>query len=107
MTSEANHPERGSEATKSKDAEMWCVYIIECKDGSLYTGVTTDPVRRFKEHQRAGSHYTSYNPANKLAYKESFTDQSLALKRETQIKGWTRRKKLALITGNLPSLKRL
>ena len=51
---------------------MWYVYIVECKDGSLYTGVTTDPGRRLKEHQHAGSHYTSYNPALKLVRTEPF-----------------------------------
>ena len=86
---------------------MWHVYIVECKDGSFYTGVSTDPLRRLQEHQHAGSHYTSYNPAMKLVYTEPFADQFSALKREAQIKGWTRRKKLALITGAYQELKRL
>ena len=84
---------------------MWYVYIVECKDGSLYTGVTTDPERRLKEHRHAGSHYTSYNPATQLLYTEGFFDQSTALKREAQIKGWTRVKKLALITHSWSALK--
>ena len=86
---------------------MWHVYIVECKNGSFYTGVSTDPLRRLQEHQHTGSHYTSYNPAMKLVYTERLTDQSSALKREAQIKGWTRKKKLALIAGDQALLKRL
>ena len=81
---------------------IWYVYILECRDGSLYTGMTIDIKRRFEEHQRK-----SYNPAIELIYKEPFPDEFLAAKREKQIKGWTRRKKLALINGNLDLLKRL
>ncbi len=86
---------------------MWYVYIVECKDGSLYTGVTTNPARRLQEHQHAGSHYTSYNPAIKLVYTERFPDRSSALKREAEIKGWTRRQKSALIADGRLTLKRL
>ena len=86
---------------------MHFVYIIECKDGKLYTGITDNVERRFKEHQRQGSHFTSYNQVTKLLYKEPFPDIHAAAKREKQIKGWTRRKKLALITGDFELLKRL
>ena len=86
---------------------MWYVYIIECADGRLYTGLTDDVDRRFREHQNRGSHFTSYNPAVKLLYQESFLQKSAAAKREKQIKGWTRRKKLALIKGDLELLKKL
>lgn len=86
---------------------MWYVYILECQDGSLYTGVTTDLDRRFKEHQKNTTHYTGYNPPVRILYTEPFTDRSQALKRESQIQGWTRRKKLALIQGNLEALKQL
>ena len=86
---------------------MWYVYIVECQNGSLYTGVTTNPKRRFKEHQHAGSHYTSYNPATQLVYTEEISDESTARKREAQIKGWTRKKKLALIRGDQALLKTL
>jgi predicted GIY-YIG superfamily endonuclease len=85
---------------------MWHVYILECMDGSLYTGVTTDLKRRLKEHRAKTTHYTSYNPPRQTVYAESFSTRPDALKREAQIKGWTRRKKLALIAGDLPSLKR-
>ena len=86
---------------------MWYVYILECADQSLYTGTTTDLKRRFKEHHAHTTHYTSYNPPHQVVYTESFSAKSAALKREAQIKGWTRKKKLALISGDLASLKRL
>ena len=86
---------------------MYFVYIVECQDGKYYTGFTDDVERRFKEHQRKGSHFTSYNSAIKILYRESFSDKHQAALREKQIKGWTRRKKLALIAGDLALLKRL
>jgi putative endonuclease len=86
---------------------MHYVYIVECQDGKLYTGITDDVERRFKEHQHAGSHFTSYNHATKVLYKEPFSDKHQAAKREKQIKGWTRRKKMALINGDLALLKKL
>lgn len=86
---------------------MYYVYILECRDGKLYTGMSEDPYRRFKEHQHGGSHFTSYNPAVKLLYTEAFPAKSQAAKREKQIKGWRRDKKLALCAGDIELLKRL
>ena len=85
---------------------MWYVYIIERKDGSLYTGMTSNIDRRLKEHDQKHSPIV-INFQTKLLYKESLPDQLQAVKREKQIKGWTRRKKLALIEGNLDLLKKL
>ena len=76
---------------------MWHVYILECENGSLYTGVTTDVLRRFKEHQNKSARYTSYNPPVRLAYSESFEGKTDAFRREAEIKRWPRRKKLAFI----------
>jgi putative endonuclease len=78
---------------------VWQVYILECRNGSLYTGMTCDIERRYKEHLGGTSRYTSYNPPVKLLYTESCADRSGALKREYQIKSWPRSKKLALIGG--------
>jgi putative endonuclease len=86
---------------------MWYVYIVECEDGKLYTGLTDDVERRFKEHQHRGEHFTSYNNATKLLYIEEFNDKHTAAKREQQLKGWTRRKKLALIDSDFILLKKL
>ena len=79
---------------------MWYVYILECIDGSLYTGATNNLDRRFKEHQKKTAHYTSYNPPKSIVYTEQFSTRSEALKREAQLKDWTRRKKLALIADD-------
>lgn len=77
---------------------MYFLYITLCRDKSLYTGITTDLVRRLKEH-RAGkaSHYTSAKGAVKMVYTEKHKDRSQALKRESEIKSWPRQKKLDLI----------
>ena len=79
---------------------MWNVYILECKDGSLYTGVTTDVKRRFKEHKNKATRYTRSHPPRKITYTENFPTQSQALKREAEIKRLTRKKKLALVAGD-------
>ncbi len=86
---------------------MWYVYILECKNKFLYTGITNNLERRYKEHLKRTTHYTGYNPPEKIAYKEPHLTKSQALKREAQIKRWTRRKKLALINGDLELLKKL
>jgi len=77
---------------------MYYLYIIKCDDGSLYTGVTNDVERRFSEHKsKIGGHYTASHKVEKIIYTEQFKTKSQALKREAQIKGWRREKKLALI----------
>ena len=76
---------------------MYFVYILECLDGSLYTGITNDLDRRFHEHKVGkGGHYTRAKGAKKIVYSEEQPDKSKALKREAEIKGWTRQEKLAL-----------
>ncbi len=73
------------------------VYMLECEDGSLYTGITTDVERRFVEHQNGiGSHFTRAKGAKHIIYIEEHPDRSSALKREAEIKKWPRAKKLAL-----------
>lgn len=76
---------------------MYFVYLIECRDGSFYTGITTDVVRRFDEHKnKAGGHYTSSRGVVRVVYQESHPDRSAALKREAEIKKWKREKKVSL-----------
>ena len=81
---------------------MWCVYILECKNKSLYTGITNNLERRFKEHHKKTAHYTSYNPPVRILFKESYRTRSRAAKREAQIKQFSRAGKLMLIKSNLP-----
>lgn len=82
------------------------VYILQSEDGRYYTGYTTDLNRRLKEHQNgSGGKFTKSFGAEKILYYESFPDKSSALKREAQIKNWTRPKKEALISGDKSKLK--
>ena len=79
---------------------MYLVYILECGDQSLYTGITTDVKRRFKQHKNGeGGHYTGAKQAVKIVYTERHPDRSSASKREAEIKSWRREKKLNLITS--------
>ena len=76
---------------------MYFLYLLECKDGSIYTGITTNVARRFLEHQNgSGGHYTRSKGVIRVVYAERYPDRSSALKRESEIKGWTRKKKLNL-----------
>ena len=87
---------------------MWYVYILRCADTTLYTGTTTDIPRRVKEHNhRKGGACTRVRLPVKLVYKEPCETQSQALEREAQIKGWTKKKKLALVFHNKSALKHL
>jgi putative endonuclease len=77
---------------------MYFVYLIECKDGSLYTGITTNVERRFKEHRDGiGGHYTRAKKVVRIVHTERHPDRSSALKRESEIKSWRREKKLVLL----------
>jgi putative endonuclease len=76
---------------------MYFVYLLKCKDGSIYTGITTDVKRRIKEHKSGkGAHYTAWKGVSKLLYTEEQPDRSSATKREAAIKRWPRKKKLQL-----------
>lgn len=76
----------------------WSLYIIQCRDDSLYTGITTDISRRVKEHNaKKGAFYTQNKTPVKLVYQEAMANQSEARKREAQIKRMEKSEKLALI----------
>ena len=77
---------------------MYFCYLLRCADGSLYTGVTTDVERRLREHNgTGGARYTSSRRPVQLAWKEAHADRSSAQRREAEIKGWSRKRKLALV----------
>jgi predicted GIY-YIG superfamily endonuclease len=84
------------------------VYILRLRDDQLYVGSTGDLARRFAEHE-AGSacRTTALYGSPILLFSEPHPDRLSALKRERQIKGWSRAKKAALSQGNLAELKRL
>ncbi len=78
----------------------WYVYIIECHDGSYYTGMTWSPDRRWMQHlDGLGSKYTEKHKPKAVVYLEEYEDLEEARHREKQIKGWSREKKLKLVSG--------
>ena len=84
------------------------VYILECSDGSYYTGVTSDIDVRIVEHQN-GIHkgYTYSRRPVRLLWSDCFPDMEQAIGMEKRIKGWTRKKKEALMAGNFTLLQEL
>jgi len=75
--------------------------------GTLYAGVTNDLRRRVAQHQQGESVFTSRYRIGKLVYYETTQDVRAAIGREKQIKGWTRAKKVALVTATNPAWKDL
>ena len=84
------------------------VYILECSDGSYYTGSTIDIEQRIAEHKdgRGGNHTKNRLPL-RLIYLEEFQRIDDAFRGENQIQGWSIAKKEALVEDNLERLKRL
>jgi putative endonuclease len=78
----------------------WYIYIVRCADGSLYTGITTDPTRRLHEHnfdnKKAAAYTWSRRPVA-LVYQETRAGRSRAMKRELEIKGLSRTQKQNLV----------
>ncbi len=77
----------------------WFVYILRCADGTLYTGITTDPVRRVHEHNAGtalGARYTRSRRPVELVYVEEAPDRASAARREVRIKRLGRQGKLSL-----------
>ncbi len=80
----------------------WFVYVLRCRDGSLYTGITTDLARRLREHNAgAGGAYTCAKRPVQLMFQEAHPTRSSALKREAEIKGWPRKWKARLCRGRI------
>lgn len=76
------------------------MYILECSDGSYYTGSTIDLERRLEQHQNGeGANYTAKRLPVKLIYYEEYDRIDQAFYREKQVQGWSRRKKEALMAG--------
>ncbi|MDE6087856.1 MAG: GIY-YIG nuclease family protein [Oscillospiraceae bacterium] len=85
------------EKTKNFISEFY-VYILECADGSLYTGYTNDLQKRIQTHNAGkGAKYTRSRLPVKLVYSEIYKDKTSALRREYAIKQFTRAQKLFLI----------
>ena len=76
------------------------IYIIECEDGTLYTGWTNNLEKRFAAHCAGkGAKYTKSHKPKAIVYTESFDTPQLAMAREYQIKHMSRKKKLDLIAS--------
>ena len=77
----------------------WMVYMLECADKSLYTGITNDLVRRMAEHEAGkGAKYTKGRGPFRLVYSETCQGRAEASRRETAIKSLARAKKLQLFS---------
>ena len=96
MSSEA------SDRVAKADASKWSVYILRCADNSLYTGVTTDLIRRLDQHNgviKNGAKYTRNRQPVQLVYQEISESRSEAYKREYAIKCLSKTEKERLITS--------
>lgn len=84
-----------------EEQRLWWVYLVRCADDTLYTGITTDPERRERQHNAGtGAKYTRSSRPVQLVYRESCPDKSSALKREWAIKQLSRQQKLSLINDS-------
>ncbi|WP_338054578.1 GIY-YIG nuclease family protein [Seongchinamella unica] len=85
----------------------WTVYVLECADGTLYTGVARDMSRRLRQHNgelSGGPRYTRGRRPVRLLWSESAADRSLAQAREAAIKKLTRGEKLTLAGQDMPGI---
>lgn len=86
----------------------WFVYILACSNHSYYIGHTHDLSARLSLHQhKKGAQHTAQNTPSAILYHESFTTELLAIRRERQLKRWSRAKKEALIAGDKDRLHEL
>jgi len=77
--------------------DAWIVYILECQDKTLYTGITNNLERRIQQHESGqGAKYTKGRGPFRVIYTEQVADKGLALSREHQIKQLSRDQKLTL-----------
>jgi len=86
---------------KNDSNSNWYVYLVRCRDDSLYTGIAKSPEKRVDEHNsdnQLGAKYTRARRPVKLVYQEGLTSRSLAAKRESEIKRLTKRQKELLVS---------
>ncbi len=89
--------------------KLYYVYILECSDGTYYTGFTSDLEHRYMQHQ-AGAYFDSYTYSRRpvvLVFYTAFTDPNLAIQTEKQIKKWSKAKKEAAIHNMFEKLPNL
>ena len=93
------HRRKDTEIFAKEETDMNYTYIVQCADGTLYTGWTNCLARRMKAHNegKAGAKYTRARRPVKLVYYEGFATKEEAMSREYRIKQLTREKKLELM----------
>ncbi len=88
----------------ASDGKEWHLYILRCREGQLYTGITLDLERRFEEHQSNGPKCAKYLRGKQplsMIYHHEFIDKSAALKAEIKVKKLTAEQKKLLACGQL------
>ncbi|MFN0078051.1 MAG: GIY-YIG nuclease family protein [Prosthecobacter sp.] len=99
-------PKKKKPAAKAKPAKKWCLYVLRCKDGTLYCGITNDLERRIAQHNAGkGARYTRGRGPVKLLRSWPQQSQSAALKAEFAFKRLTRRAKDVLLASKVVSLR--
>jgi putative endonuclease len=89
-------------------AMPWFVYILECANGALYVGSTEDVEKRFIRHVAGNaSDFTRRHCPIRILFREEYPTLEAAVRRERQLKGWKKAKKLALAAGNVSRVKQL
>lgn len=82
------------------EPEPWFCYMLRCRDSSLYVGMTNDVAVRVEKHNRGlGPEYTKKRRPVQLIWSQQLADRFAARKREVELKGWSRKKKLGSIAG--------
>jgi len=81
-----------------KVLKKWFVYVIKCKDGSLYTGYTDNLEKRFEKHKQGiGAKYTRSHKPQKIVFSEKYDNKIIAQKKEREIKNLSREEKIKFI----------
>ena len=82
------------------ESKAWFCYMLRCNDGSLYVGMTSNLEARVDKHSQGfGPEYTRKHRPVVLIWSQEFADSAAARKREIELRGWSRKKKLALVPG--------
>lgn len=77
---------------------MWFVYLLLCDNDTFYTGIAKDVNKRFMVHQKGrGARYTKIYKPLKIVYQEQVDSHQIAIKRELEIKSWSRQKKITTL----------
>lgn len=92
---------------KKTSAKPWYLYLVECQNGKIYTGITVDVDRRMNEHASGtGAKFTRANPITKLLSELEFSDRSQASQAEYAVKQLTPDKKRVVAAGQLSLFQR-